>query len=340
MSFSQPDHAFVVRQHPSAVMDEAGNDGAQIEATIEAVGVFGEIAPGIFGKAEGMVGSRHGGFEIRDERIYPTELGMLSCLPAGTNDDGLVRSHRIGEYRETRQGIRQDVRGRRQRLVGPGVDALMGKRHRVEADVTGPAIVGRFHRRDERHLVLRSTSRLAGTGTAQVGIIDFDAHSQFPVGLRFAHDGHEFVLEQPGRVVADPEVPLQTQGRDVVLGLRHEEHGQEPLDQRQLGVLENRAGGDADLMAAAMALPEPLMASLETGMPVVLASRADEPRRPTLLCQCRFALRFGSVSIHKLGQRQPSLKLNSVLHGRPPSECLPYFQTPTGSPREPAETCR
>lgn len=55
MSLSQPNHAFVVRQHPSAIMDETAHNGAQVKAAVETVGVFSKVALGIFGKTGSMI---------------------------------------------------------------------------------------------------------------------------------------------------------------------------------------------------------------------------------------------------------------------------------------------
>ncbi len=51
---------------------------------------------------------------------------------------------------------------------------------------------------------------------AQVGVI------QLPHGL------HELVLDRPSRVVAHPQLTLQTHRRNTVLGLRDEVHGEVP----------------------------------------------------------------------------------------------------------------
>ena len=57
---------------------------------------------------------------------------------------------------------------------------------------------------------------------------------------------HQLVLEQLGVVVVDAQLAPQIQGRDPVLGLVGEAHGEEPSGEGQLSGLEEGAGGQAE----------------------------------------------------------------------------------------------
>ena len=70
---------------------------------------------------------------------------------------------------------------------------------------------------------------------AEVGVVDFHPAVELAALLAQAHGLHDFVFDEPGRVVAHPELAHQLQRRDVVLRLGEQLHGQEPARQRQLG---------------------------------------------------------------------------------------------------------
>lgn len=326
MSFIQPDRAFVVAAHPDRVVDEAAYDCARVKAAVETVGLLGETVSGVLREAEGTVSPGQCSLEVCSQGIHAAEFGMLSCLPAGTDHDGLMHPHRMGQRRETREGIRQRMGRWRQGPVRPSVDPFVGEGHPVKSNVAGTAIVDCFHRRHKRHLVLGTPSRLAGPDTTKVGVIDLDTDIQFPASLGFVRDRHQLVLEHACRVVADAQVALQRPGRDVVIGRGHEEHGQEPFGQGQLGVLEDRVGGDADLITATVALPKALTTSLDTLISIVPATRTDETRRPALFRQRHLALRLRSVTFHAFAQRQPSLEVHWILHGSSPLNVCHIFK--------------
>ena len=88
----------------------------------------------------------------------------------------------------------------------------------------------------------------------EVSVIDLDSTGELARLLPQEHHLHELVLEQPGGRVGHAQVALELESRHVVLGLRHQVHGQEPFGQRQLAGLEDGAADQAALVAAGAAL--------------------------------------------------------------------------------------
>jgi hypothetical protein len=156
----------------------------------------------------------------------------------------------------------------------------------------------------------------------------------------FAHHLHQLVLEQPGALVANPQVAFEFQGRDVVLGLSQQVHRQEPGRQRQLGRFKHRSAQDRGLFPARGALPIRQTLALKRAMATLSALRADETIGPALSDHRRMAFLLCPVASHELDHRQTLLKLHRVdSHRASPSSKMRSFFTPSGSPREPAELC-
>jgi hypothetical protein len=61
---SHPDYCLGPRAGKDSSADESGEDGFEIEATIEAILHLGKIAVGILGKLERMVGARNRCLEV------------------------------------------------------------------------------------------------------------------------------------------------------------------------------------------------------------------------------------------------------------------------------------
>ena len=106
------------------------------------------------------------------------------------------------------------------------------------------------------------------------------AASRFPPWRRARHTPRRFrrpaqeLVGSPGEprsrscgagsrrlVAVEPEIALELERRDPLLVARQEEDRHEPLSQRDAGAVEDRAGGDRDLMPALAALPQPARAS-------------------------------------------------------------------------------
>ena len=63
---------------------------------------------------------------------------------------------------------------------------------------------------------------------AQVGVVQLHRALQRLAVIQLPHGLHELVLDRPSRVVAHPQLTLQTHRRNTVLGLRDEVHGEVP----------------------------------------------------------------------------------------------------------------
>ena len=116
------------------------------------------------------------------------------------------------------------------------------------------AVVIGLHGGDERDLVLCAAPALSRPFAAQVGIIDLDAPGERLSLVTLVHDLQELVLELPGSVVTDPQLAGQLQRREATLALGQQVDGQEPSGQRQVGGMEEGAGGKRGLMMTAMTL--------------------------------------------------------------------------------------
>lgn len=84
---------------------------------------------------------------------------------------------------------------------------------------------------------------------ADVGFVSFNHPGQHGwIGL--LHGRPDAVAEIPRGLVADSEHPLELVGRDPFLGLGHQVSGDEPLTERKVGVMKDRAGHRRELVAA------------------------------------------------------------------------------------------
>ena len=79
---------------------------------------------------------------------------------------------------------------------------------------------------------------------ADVGLVGFHDAAQHLAGL-VVHRGADAVAEIPGGLVGHTEHPLQLVRADALLRLAHHVDGEEPLPQREFGVVEERADPDA-----------------------------------------------------------------------------------------------
>ena len=125
---------------------------------------------------------------------------------------------------------------------------------------------------------------------ADVGFVNFnDAAKLF---LRLYHRGADFVAHQVRRIVgAEAHLPLNLQGADALFAGGHKVHDLEPLAERLVGVLKNRADQNREAIAlriALLALPMPL-AGLQVINGGVATARADNAVRPAAGLQVGFA---------------------------------------------------
>ena len=126
-------------------------------------------------------------------------------------------------------------------------------------------------------------------------------------------------LKHPGCRVGHTQVPLELQGRDVVLGLRPKVHGQEPGRKWQLAGLEDRAADQTALVAAAAALEVQPRTPAELAVPAMGAARATEPFRPSPAPHGGLTLLWRAIGTEEVQHRTTTLILNSVLRHSSPA---------------------
>ena len=159
-----------------------------------------------------------------------------------------------------------------------GQRARRGVRDHVKPHTAG-GLAPDFHCAHDQRLVQELAAALeAGLVPPQVGLVDLDLLPQrLPLGVD--HSAAELVQERPGRLVADPELPLQLHRRQPGRMGRHQVRGPEPHRQRHPRPMQDRARRHRDLPATRLALPQPPLRQLEgCRRPAV---RTAEPLRPS-----------------------------------------------------------
>lgn len=294
-------------------MDQAIEDGRQIEAAVEAVLELCEIAIGIFGEVEGMVSPGDRCLQIAQHRVDVAELGVQDGVAPTAGFDGAVVS-KLGCQSRLHAGQRIAVNHRfgMQGLIGPVLNPFFGEAHRLEADFLRLAVHAGLDGGDERDFVLRATPGRAGPLAAQIRVVNLDTAGQHSPLFTVRHHLHQLVLDFPGRWIRHAEVALQLQGRHIVLGLSEQVHGQKPGGQRQLGRIEDRSGNHRGLMPATAALPVAALLAFEHAGARVPALRAAKALGPARGFHRLLALPLRAETPHEFSHRQPSLKLNLV----------------------------
>jgi hypothetical protein len=98
-------------------------------------------------------------------------------------------------------------------------------------------------------------------------------------------------------------VAAELQRGDASLGLADQIEGQKPSGQQQLAGLQDRAGRERSLMAAAAALIAFEPPAVNESMLMTIAAGTAEPFRPLSLLQESFTLLLGAVEPLKAWQR-------------------------------------
>ncbi len=62
-----------------------------------------------------------------------------------------------------------------------------------------------LHRRDKGHFMFRTSPAFSRSFTAQIGVSHFNSAAEYPALCALEHNLHDFMLELPGRVVADSQ---------------------------------------------------------------------------------------------------------------------------------------
>ena len=118
------------------------------------------------------------------------------------------------------------------------------------------------------------------------------------------HRPHQLVPHQPGHGLPHAEPPRQLDRADPALGLGQLVDGRQPGRERQLGVLEHGAGGERELLLAAVALEH--LARREPAEAPAAAGRAGQALAPAHLGQGLAAGRLGPEPLPERGLAQAS----------------------------------
>ena len=324
----------------SGGFNQSPKDGLELKAPVESILGLSEIAMRVLVEIKRMVGAIDGRLEVAQYRVDGAKLWVSGGRNPTAYNMTLVNVCALGEYPKRLQAVRYDVRARADGLAGPAFDRFTGEWDARQLHVDRMmAIVAGLHRHHKRHLVFRSASAAtARMLSPKIRIVDFHAPFQNAPAFPLRHHLHQLVLDQPRRRIAHPNVTHQLQRRDIVLALAEQVHRQKPAAQGQLGAGKDGPAGQRCLLATSTAL---IVRPPRTHHPAVaptLAARAAKPGGPARFLKGRVALLIGSELFHKLCQRKPGLKLDTIhRHGVPPRREGPHLQLPASSPREPAE---
>src|SRR5918997_6019056 len=205
----------------------------------------------------------------------------------------------------TEQAVADNLAAGCQMALGQPLDLLLAETlNHAQPQPLGPAL-GRGLDRGHEGLLARSTptALAARPLAAEVSIIDLNPAFELGLlGLAGTHRPHQLVLHQPGGLPLDPQPAPELDRADPILALRQVVDGREPGGERQLGVLEHRAGGQPHLPLAAVALEQ--LARPEPAEARAAAARAGQAVAPAHLEQRLPAGLLGAEPFPELGLAQ------------------------------------
>src|SRR4051795_9979649 len=310
------------RGGPDRAVDQARDQALQLEAAVVAPGEAREVAPRVL-RADPAVGAGDRRLDVAERGVDPPERRPARRPLAAAGHHGGVLEAGLGRRGPAAQPVGDQAAGRGQVLGHELPDLLLAEAfHRQQLDLARAAVVARRHRRHERLLAGGTPAPPPRTVPAEVGVVHLDPAVQPLPPLPLGHDAHDLLLQRPSVRLLDAETPAQLDRADAVLGGGDQPHRQEPAGERQLGGVEDRAGGERDLVAAGAALDlgpgaEPLALARA-------AQRADEALRPAQLLDRRPAPILGAVGLPELRLAQaldPRRQL--ARHSAPPARTKP-----------------
>lgn len=287
----------------------------EIEPAIKPVGKSSQILLSILCKSKAVVAATQAGFEITQHRVDPLQLRDI--LGLASRDNGAVMGaaglrHRI----KTSQPVRIDDAARSQTLARPLCDGFeLESTHQTELDAHGVTFIRERDSSYKGDLVFRATPDLATHALAsQISIVDLDFSTERIAGLPLGHGLHQFVMHQPCRWVAHPQMALERECRDARFGLTDEIDCQKPGHQRQFGALKNGARNQRGLMPTGIALEDFVGTMAQDAVCSAPALGAAKTIRPARTLQGLRAKRLSAEKVQELRQRQAGLELNAI-HG-------------------------
>ena len=303
-----------------AGVGEALGQGVELVAAVEAPGEAGEVALGVLG-ADVMIGPGERRLDVAQCRVDPSERHPLGRLRPRARHHREVTAPGLGDRHPAGQAVADHVAAGGEVALGQRRDLLLAKAlDDREPEPPGLALGRGLHGRHERGLAGRAAATLAARARpAEIGVVDLDSALELGLrGLAGRHRRHQLVLEQPRGRLAGAQPPRQLDRAHPALALAQMVDRQEPGGQGQFRPMEHRAGGQPDLVLAAVALVD--RPALELGIAAMAAGRAGPGRAPTQLEQRRAALRLGPVTLPELGLAQgPDPPPQSTLRPHPPA---------------------
>ena len=272
-------------------------------AAVEAIGELSQIARAVLAVLDAVIGCIQGHLHIAQHDVDPAQRRMLRRLPPTTSDMPLMPGANGLHLGKAVGAIGYHTGLRPQRYSGPLLDDLVGKAsHRRQTHALRALLLIGLHGRHEGRLVQRTspTVDMASTLATQIGVIDLHASGKRSRLIAQAHRLQQLVLEQPSAVVANAQMALERQSADAVFVLGEQIQRQEPLGQRQAGVLQDGASGDRALIVAAGALPQPAgVAVLSRPILRAIAARAAPALGPAGSDQCLLTLLLTAIALHE-----------------------------------------
>lgn len=167
----------------------------------------------------------------------------------------------------------------------------------VARDGAEPDLAAALDGADHNGLVAPVAAAPPAYLAAEEGLVDLDDAVQ-ELGPLVLHSRADAVAEIPGGLVRDAEHPLQLVCADRLLGLTDHVDGEEPLPERQLGIVEERSDADAELVAASVAVELPAFRNPRDLVRV--AARAANAVRPAQLFKVFVAAILGAEPLDQL----------------------------------------
>src|SRR5687768_4220825 len=297
---------------------EALDDAVELEASVEAVGEAGEVRLGVLG-VDMVVGAGERGLDVAQGRVHPAERGPARGPLARARDHRAMRATGLLNRGPAGQAVADDLAAGCQMALDQPLDLLLAEAFdHAQPQPLGPALGRGLDRSHEGLLARSAPAALAARPlAAEISIIDLDPAFELGLmGLTGTHRPHQLVLHQPRGLPLDPQPAPELDRADPVLALGQMLDRDEPGGERQLGVLEHRAGGQPDLPLAAVALEQ--LASLQLAEAAVPAARAGQPLAPAHLEQCLAAGLLGPEPLPERGLAQALERTPQAFHRHPP----------------------
>lgn len=142
---------------------------------------------------------------------------------------------------------------------------------------------------------------------ADVSFVDF--HNSFEqFFMRFEHRRADAMAEIPRCfVAADSEDALHLERGDALLRFANQHSGEKPLGQREMRVIENRSGGDSELLLAVLAAENGFTATHPDDF-FLPALRADRAIGPAQFFEVRPALAFAVETRNKFRKSHANIR--------------------------------